>query len=73
MKRFLKRFPLQWDWYDWSLATIDERWPDGRPKTLTNLFSLLCCECRLFTFGCGRHWFCGLCPTCSLLFELDEL
>ena len=62
----------QWDWWDWSLSRITERWPDGKAQTTVTLFGLRCSSCKRFTFGCKDHWFCDLCESCRKRFENEK-
>lgn len=56
---------IWWDWTDWSLS-VRQR---GTTNWYNQLFSLKCGECRHFTWGCGDHFFCGLCPGCRAFCE----
>lgn len=62
-------FPWRWSWYDWCLERIVAR--DGTSTTLKGYFSLKCGLCKHFSWGCKRHWFCGLCESCNR--EQDRL
>jgi hypothetical protein len=69
MRRLLHRVGvtrLVWMPYDWSLNLIMERHEDGRPKLLRQIFALKCASCRRFSFGCAKHWFCGICESCRI-------
>lgn len=64
------RFPLDWEWYDWSLNVVVSRYPDGRQYESRQLFSLKCCSCGRFSLGCAEHWFCGYCEACKAVDEM---
>jgi hypothetical protein len=63
---------LFFDWRDWSLCKVVERWPDGTNKLTNALFALRCSCCRKFSAGCRDHWLCGCCEQCRSEIELEE-
>lgn len=63
---------LAWDRRDWSLSTIQTRWPDGRPFEMRCVFALRCALCLRFSWGCCKHWFCGCCESCRVRESKEE-
>jgi hypothetical protein len=55
-------------WFDVRYLSLSRRIKDvdHEGEGWMELFSLRCCLCRRWTFGCGEteHLFCGMCAGC---------
>jgi hypothetical protein len=63
------RWPLTWDWFDWSLSRRDYSQPGN---FFTSIFALRCSLCRRWTTGCREHFLCGLCESCRVRCEDED-